>query len=95
MQHTHTHTHTYTLKERESGERKGVIESSKSLRAGVLSALLAYLLQGGGMKGRKGWGGGGLILLGVHVQSRDTEQEGSEGSEGEIELVHLQLVPKD
>lgn len=48
----------------------------------------------GGVGGR-GLEGGGLILLGVHVQSRDTEQEGSEGSEGEIELVHLQLVPKD
>lgn len=38
---------------------------------------------------------GRVILLGAHVQSRDTEQEGSAGREGEIELVHLQLVPVD
>lgn len=38
---------------------------------------------------------GRVILLRAHVQSGDTEQEGSGGSEGERELVHLQLVPVD
>lgn len=40
---------------------KGVIELWQSLRARVLSAFQAYLLQGGGT--------GRVILLGAHVQS--------------------------
>lgn len=57
----------------------------------MLSASVAYLLQGGGMV--EAWWR--VIQLWAHVQSRDTEQEGSGGREGEIELVHLQLVPVD